>query len=166
MYEAVPWGHEVHPFGNQLHGGWANRRLTVLYHLNSDGVWAAVNKTYSTDFSRNKIISRRFPYLVVTLFRRREMQQDVMGPIPQGEAPGDSYGCEYFDIATGEDPPDMDTSIEDIYGDMVFMSRSTESFPANATISLSTFLTLSGAYFLKKRCSCSAVNSCTSSGAP
>ena len=92
MYEAVPWGHEVHPFGTQLHGGWSNRRLTVLYHLNTDGVWTAVNKSYSTDFSRNKIVSRRFPYLVVTLFRRREMQQDFLGPAPVGEAPGGHGG--------------------------------------------------------------------------
>ena len=128
-YESVPWNYSVYPQGGQIHGGWSNRRLTVLYRLAKDGTWAIVNKKYSTDFSRDAIDTKRFPYLVVTLIRRRELEHHLVD-VNSVHHPIPSMGCEYYDLSDDgyHNEPELDTSIEEIYGDMIFMARSNEDY--------------------------------------
>ena len=148
VFESVPWSYEIYPFGRQLHGGWSNRRLTVIYKLEKEGTWVIANKKYDREFSREKIITNRYPYLVVTLFRRREIEGGLADVPQSGFVPEASRACEYYDLPSsdqqGGHPAEdvlntsleenyerdfcLNTTVEEVYGDIVFMSRSTEEF--------------------------------------
>ena len=77
------------------------------------------NRRYTTNFPRDQIDTKRNVYLVVTLFRRREMEYNFIDV--NGTTPATVPAVEHYDLTQEpfEAEPVLDPSIEEIYANLV-----------------------------------------------